>query len=115
MRKTYVYVKGVCYEKGSEPQEALPMVLKDIQPYRSMVDGSWITSRSQHREHLKKHNCVEVGDQIPAVLKPKPIPEASPEKRKQLIVSQVNSMTDGEFRRMVRRDVENVRWNSRKD
>jgi len=40
-----------------------PMVTADIQPYQSMCDGSWITSRSQHRAHLKHHNVVEVGNE----------------------------------------------------
>jgi hypothetical protein len=39
-----------------------PMVMNDIQPYRSMIDGRMITSRSTHREHLKSHGCVEVGN-----------------------------------------------------
>lgn len=39
-----------------------PMVMPDIQPYRSMVTGEIINSRSRHREHLKDHGCVEVGN-----------------------------------------------------
>lgn len=38
-------------------------LILDIQPYKSMVDGTMITSRSQHREHLQKHNCFEVGNE----------------------------------------------------
>lgn len=37
-------------------------VIGDIAPYRSMVDGSVINSRSHHREHLRQHGCVEVGN-----------------------------------------------------
>jgi len=39
------------------------MVMSDIQPYKSMIDGSWITSRSRHRTHLKDHGCIEVGNE----------------------------------------------------
>jgi hypothetical protein len=39
-----------------------PMVMPDIQPYRSMIDGQMITSRSKHREHLKANGCIEVGN-----------------------------------------------------
>lgn len=39
-----------------------PTVLGDIKPYRSMIDGSMIESRSRHREHLKAHGMVEVGN-----------------------------------------------------
>lgn len=38
-------------------------IMSDIQPYRSIIDGSVITSRSRHREHLRQHGCIEVGDQ----------------------------------------------------
>ena len=37
-------------------------VMGDIQPYRSMIDGTLIQSRSRHREHLRQHGCVEVGN-----------------------------------------------------
>ena len=38
-------------------------IISDIQPYVSMADGSVITSRSKHREHLKAHGCIEVGNE----------------------------------------------------
>jgi hypothetical protein len=40
-----------------------PYVAPDIQPYRSMITGEPITSRSQHRAHLKAHGMVEVGNE----------------------------------------------------
>lgn len=40
-----------------------PMVQGDIQTYQSQIDGTYITSRSQHREHLKRHNCIEIGNE----------------------------------------------------
>lgn len=40
-----------------------PQIMLDIQPYTSMVDGSVITSRSKHREHLRQHNCIEIGNE----------------------------------------------------
>lgn len=40
-----------------------PMVAADIAPYRSMCDGSMITSRSQHRAHLRQHGVIEVGNE----------------------------------------------------
>lgn len=51
-----------------------PMVMGDIQPYRSVLDGSWITSRSQHRAHLQKHGVTEVGNEK---LQPSRRPEPS--------------------------------------
>jgi hypothetical protein len=38
-------------------------VMPDIKPYRSMIDGSVINSRSKHRVHLLDHDCIEVGNE----------------------------------------------------
>lgn len=38
-------------------------IMDDIQPYRSTVDGSMITSRVKHRKHLSQHGVVEVGNE----------------------------------------------------
>lgn len=43
-----------------------PMVMADIAGYQSQVTGEWISSRSQHREHLKQHRLVEVGNELKA-------------------------------------------------
>lgn len=43
-----------------------PAVMADIQPYRNMVDGKMITSRSHHREFLKANRLVEVGNELKA-------------------------------------------------
>lgn len=36
-----------------------PRVMSDIEEYRSPIDGSLITSRSQRRYDLEKNGCVE--------------------------------------------------------
>lgn len=65
MTRRFVQRDGVLYEVGKdyipEPRSG-HYVMGDIQPYRSMVDGSLISSRSHHREHLRQHGCVEVGN-----------------------------------------------------
>jgi hypothetical protein len=40
-----------------------PYIAPDIQPYKSMITGEMITSRSKHKEHLKDHGMVEVGNE----------------------------------------------------
>ena len=45
-----------------------PMVMPDIGEYTSMVDGTRITSRSQHRAHLRQHGVIEVGNETKALL-----------------------------------------------
>lgn len=49
-----------------------PYVAPDIQPYRSMVTGEIINSRSQHRAHLKQHGKVEIGNERMEVKRPEP-------------------------------------------
>jgi hypothetical protein len=43
-----------------------PFVMNDIQPYKNMVDGQMITSRSTHREFLKANRLVEIGTDVKA-------------------------------------------------
>jgi hypothetical protein len=45
-----------------------PMVQADIAGYKSMVTGEWIGSRSTHRQHLKEHRLVEIGNETKAHL-----------------------------------------------
>lgn len=42
---------------------ACPYVVRDIGEYRSPIDNQMITSRSAHREHLKVHDVIEVGNE----------------------------------------------------
>ena len=50
------------------PKEA-PMVMPDIQGHISMADGQWVSSRSAHRENLKRNNCIEIGNDVPTTQK----------------------------------------------
>lgn len=70
-RGSFVY----CKERGElVPKEEYysasvtnaPFVMNDIQPYKNMVDGQMITSRSTHREFLKANRLVEVGNELKA-------------------------------------------------
>lgn len=64
MRRRWVMIDGELVEITREiPEPDAPMVMPDIQPYQSMVDGSLISSRSRHREHLKQHGLIEVGNE----------------------------------------------------
>jgi putative FmdB family regulatory protein len=82
---------------GSKMQRMVtaPYVIADIQPYQSMIDGSWITSRSRHNEHLREHKCVEIGNETHH-LKPKTEIDVSAEskaRRKQEIIDRVNALS----------------------
>jgi hypothetical protein len=57
---TYL-AEGAVHEKRSEL--AAPMYVRDIGEYKSPIDGTVITSRSAHRDHLKTHDVIEVGNE----------------------------------------------------
>lgn len=61
-----------------------PAVANDIQPYKSMIDGRMINSRSEHRSHLKAHGCIEVGNETNNIKPRKPL-ESPPGLKDQLI------------------------------
>jgi hypothetical protein len=45
------------------PEWGNPQVVTDIEPYRSMVTGEMVQGRRQHRDHLRAHGLVEVGNE----------------------------------------------------
>ena len=55
----------------SPPARRGPMIMPDIAAYQSIVDQTEISSRSKHREHLKRHGMREVGDEKPAWMREK--------------------------------------------
>lgn len=40
-----------------------PQIIRDVEPYLSVIDKSVIGGRRQHRDHLKAHGCIEVGNE----------------------------------------------------
>lgn len=43
----------------------LPRVQRDLAGFVSPVDGSWVEGHAARREHMKKHDLVDVGDRKP--------------------------------------------------
>jgi hypothetical protein len=62
-----------------------PMVMSDIEGYVSQVDGTWIKSRSHHRNHLKQHRMIELGNDVPTQHKKIELSRKSNEARKRQI------------------------------
>ena len=94
------YVNGECTfldETFFHPVAEGPDIMPDIKPYKSMIDGSEISSRSKHREHLRQHNCVEVGNDSSLYRPPKPL--ESPPGLKEKIIRAVNEVEDRERRK----------------
>ncbi len=68
LRKRYVQVEGRLVEVGKDyvqVREATTAhnIIPDIQPYQSMETGEMIGGRRQHREHLRQHGLVELGNE----------------------------------------------------
>ena len=40
-----------------------PMIITDIEPYRSVATGEVVSGRRQHRDMLRAHGLVEVGNE----------------------------------------------------
>ena len=91
MRRRFVQIAGELVEVGPDyvPEPRTAFVMPDIQPYRSQIDGSTIASRSHHREHLRAHGCIEVGNDS-SLQKPRP-PLQSPPGLKEQIARNVYS------------------------
>ena len=57
------------------PIRLTPLILRDIQPYQAMGTdiatgkAPHITSRSHHREYLRRNNYTEIGNETPAAPK----------------------------------------------
>ena len=66
MKRTYILVDGEFVERKKDEKGRYHYIIPDIQPYKSMIDGQMVTSRSEHRRHLKANNCIEVGNDDPS-------------------------------------------------
>jgi hypothetical protein len=77
--------KASWQDKVAMKSREAPMVIPDIAGHISMADGTWISSRSKHRENLKRNNCVEIGDAVPMQNKPIEFSRKEQEARKRQI------------------------------
>lgn len=66
-RRKYIWRNGAWAEldlNAPLPPRKTPYFMRDLADYQSMVTGEMITSRSRHREHLREHGCIEVGNEM---------------------------------------------------
>jgi len=94
-----VLVSGRSGEIG-EKSSSGPQIVRDIEPYKSMVTGEIITSRSYHRDHLRAHGCIEVGNEIKAAMQ-RPEPPRK-DTRKQILHTVLGDKSDKQVRQMIR-------------
>ena len=62
-KQTFVVRDGKLVPKEKARRKAELSIMRDIEPYQNMKDFGWITSRSQHREFLRRNNFVEIGNE----------------------------------------------------
>lgn len=63
-RHRWIYKNGQAIPAEEYTPEPTHYVQGDWQPYQSMCDGSMIEGRRQHREHLKAHGVIEIGNEV---------------------------------------------------
>lgn len=106
MKRTYIYIDGEFVEKKRDEKGQSYYIQNDIKPYKSMVDGTMITSRSQHRNHLRRHNCIEVGDEDPL----KHAPKAPQNNRVEVLKHQLANMTHAQANKILERLRDDIRF-----
>ncbi len=94
MRSRYIFRNGeiVCaiengvtkFDHRDKSNDPGYVVIPDCAPFQSMIDGSMIHSKSQYREHLKAHGCIEIGNDS-SVMNPVRKPLQSPPGLKEQI------------------------------
>jgi len=72
-------------DKVAMKSRVAPMVMPDIEGHISMADGTWVSSRSKHRENLKRNNCIEIGNDVPLEQKKVEFSRKEQEARKRQI------------------------------
>lgn len=51
------------YQAPKRSEHAMPMVMRDMDEYRSPLDGTVVSGRRAHRDHMRVHGVVEVGNE----------------------------------------------------
>lgn len=82
-----------------------PQVVGDLKPYRSMIDGSIVDGRKRHRDHLKAHSCVEIGNDTSHLNR-----KAAPiHGRKESLHRMLADVSERELQGMIKREIRNRR------
>lgn len=66
------------------PKARLHYIQPDIEGYRSMASGEFITSRSKHREELRRHGLIEVGNETKYITQNRPKGFDREQRRRQI-------------------------------
>jgi len=107
MKRTYVYLNGEFVEKKRDEKGRYHYLFPEFKPYKSMIDGRTITSREQHRRHLKANNCIEVGNEDPLKHGPKGKPQ---NQRLDVLRHQLANMTHREANQVLAKLRDDLRF-----
>jgi hypothetical protein len=107
MKRTYVMVDGEFVERKRGKNGRYHYVIPDIQPYKSMIDGRMVTSRSEHRRHLKANNCIEIGNENP--MKPAARPPEN-NTRVEVLRHQLANLTHSQANKLLSRLRDDIRF-----
>jgi hypothetical protein len=94
-------------ENYSAPERSdlpTPMILRDIEPYQNMIDGKMISSRSEHRELLNRHNCIEIGNEK---MDSKPMVQPTVDRRK-VLHQQLSDMSDRQANKLIKKAIKGL-------
>ena len=85
------------YEPPNQSELARPMVIRDIEPYQNMIDGKMISGRAEHREFLRRNNCIEIGNEK---METKIV--APQTNRRETITRQLSDMSDRQANKIMK-------------
>jgi hypothetical protein len=77
MRRTWVYIKGEMYEKGTEPVSSRPsvgpFVIPDVPDFVSPIDKTVVRGRAGIRDHCARHDVVPTQELAGLPYGPQPV------------------------------------------
>jgi hypothetical protein len=108
MKRTYIYVDGEMVEKPSSIRRNYHYVIQDeMKPYKSMIDGRTINSRTQHKRHLRENKCIEIGNEE---FVPKHETKLVKSQRKEILRDQLFNMTDSDANKILNQMRDHLRF-----
>ena len=107
MKRSYIWQGDRLVEKIPVRKSREHYVQDDIKPYQSMINGQMITTRSQHRRHLKANRCIEVGNES---METRVAPVKS--NRREILREQLSNMTHKEANRILERIRDEIRFSN---
>ena len=118
MRARYVQIDGELVPVNEAAERAAqepggPFIQGPVKPFISMLDGKEVTSLAKYRADIKARGYIEVGNEIDHLMKPRPAPEDT--SRKELIAAQIRELGYHGVKKALKRDIDFIRWNSRKE